>query len=226
MTRLLAALGMIIVVPVYGRVLDFHTDIRAAKSGELTVTERLTLQVDDRHPYSVLLRDLPAEAKLVDIIRNGHPETYKSEKSPARLRVRIGSSTLDHGRHTYQLQYRTPRPRPPGGALDELAWRIDSGDYRVERITAEITLPALVPARDIRVVAASDQQTFVRDGRAAFRSTRALAPGEAMTIALRFPHGIVASPRFAYGGLLIVLALLLVTAAVLYWLQKESGTEP
>lgn len=217
---------MLIAVPAYARVLDFHTDIRAAKSGELTVTERLTLEVDERRPHTVLLRDLPSEAKLVDIIRNGHPEAYSSEKLTERLRVRIGKSALDQGRHTYQLTYRTPRPRPPGGGLDELAWRIDGGEYGVERITAEIMLPARVPARDIKILASSDQQTFVRDGRAAFRSTRALAPGEAMTVALRFPHGVVASPRFAYGGLVIVLVLLLLTAAVLYWLKKKSGTEP
>lgn len=226
MTRAWILAGLLAAAPLHARMLDFHTDIRASKSGELTVTERLTLEVDDRRPHSILLRELPADARIVDIVRNGHPEAHAAEKAAERLRVRIGKSTLDHGRHTYQLVYRTHRPRPPGGGLDELAWRIDGGDYGIERITAEVTLPASVPARDIKVVGAKDLQTFVRDGRAAFRSTRALGPGEAMTIALRFPHGVVASPRFAYGGLLIVLALLLLTAAVLYWLQKKSGTEP
>jgi hypothetical protein len=213
-------------LPVHSKVLDLHADIRAARSGELTVTERLTLEVDDRRPHSILQRELPVDARIVDVIRNGHPEGYTSEKRAERLRLRIGKSALDHGRHTYQLTYRAPRPRPPGGGLDELAWRIDGGDYGVERITAEITLPVRVPALDIRIVGAKDQQSFVRDGRAAFRSTRALAPGEAMTVALRFPHGVVASPRFAYGGLVMVLSLLLLTAAVLYRLKKKSGTEP
>jgi hypothetical protein len=214
---------MLAALPLHARVLDFHTDIRASKTGELTVTERLTLEVDDRRPYSVLLRELPPQARIVDIVRNGHPEPYASEKASERLRLRIGKSTLDHGRHTYQLTYRTPRPKPPGGGLDELAWRIDGGDYGVERITAEVTLPASVPRRDIRIVAAKDQQTFVRDGRAAFRSTRALAPGEAMTIALRFPHGVVAAPRFAYGGLLMVAVLLTVAAFALYRLRKAAA---
>ena len=208
------------------RAVDLHTDIRVAKSGELTVTERITLEVDERRPHSTLLRELPPGASIVEVIRNGRPEAYTTEKLPERLRVRIGKSVLDPGRHTYQLTYRTPRPRPPGGGLDELAWRIDGGDYGIERITAEITLPARVPARDIKVLASSDQQSFVREGRAAFRSRRALAPGEAMTVALRFPHGVVASPRFAYGGLLVVLVLLLLTAAVLWWLKKTSGTQP
>ena len=219
MKRIVLMGALACALPVHSKILDFHTDIRAAKSGELTVIERLTLEVDDRRPHSLLLRDLPAEAKLVDIIRNGHPEPYTSEKFAERLRVRIGKAPLDHGRHTSQLTYRTPRPRPPGGGLDELAWRIDGGDFGIERVTAEITLPATVPARDIRIVASKDQQTFVRDGRAAFRSTRALAPGDVMTIALRFPHGVVASPRFNYGGLVIVLGLLLLTAAVLYRLK-------
>ena len=216
--RIALLVALLAALPAYGRLLDFHTEIRAAKSGELTVTERLTLEVDERRPHTVLLRDLPSDAKLVDIIRNGHPEGYTTDGQ----RVRIGKSALDHGRHTYQLTYRTPRPRPPGGGLDELAWRIDGGDYGVERITVEIMLPATVPARDIKIVAAKDQQSFVRDGRAAFRSTRPLGPGEAMIVALRFPHGVVASPRFAYGGPAMVLVLLLLTAGVLYWLKLKS----
>lgn len=219
-------LGMLVALPVQGRMLDFHTDIRASKSGELTVTERLTLQVDERRPHSILLRELPPDARIAEVVRNGHPEAHAAEKAAERLRVRIGKSTLDHGRHTYQLVYRTQRPRPPGGGLDELAWRIDAGGYGIDRVTAEVTLPASVPAREIKVAGAKDLQTFVRDGRAAFRSTRALRPGEAVTIALRFPHGVVASPRFAYGGLLVVLALLLLSAAALYWMKKKSGTEP
>jgi hypothetical protein len=215
--------GLLAAAPLHARILDFHADIRASKSGELTVTERLSLEVDERRPHSILLRELPADARIVDIVRNGHPEAHAAEQAAERLRVRIGKSTLDQGRHTYQIVYRTHRPRPPGGALDELAWRIDGGDYGIERITAEVTLPAGVPARDIKVVGAKDQQTFVRDGRAAFRSTRALGPGEAMTIALRFPHGVVASPRFAYGGLLMVLVLLMLAAAVLYWLRITSA---
>ena len=29
------------------RVVDFHSDVRLARSGELSVTERITLEVDD-----------------------------------------------------------------------------------------------------------------------------------------------------------------------------------
>jgi len=217
MRRIVLMAALAGALPVQSKVLDFHTDIRAARSGELTVTERLTLEVDERRPYTVLLRDLPADARIVDVIRNGHPEAYTTDGR----RLRIGRSALDHGRHTYQLTYRTPRPRPPGGELDELAWRIEGGDYGAERITVEIMLPQRVPARDIRIVPAKDQQSFVRDGRAAFRSTRALGPGEAMSVALRFPHGVVASPRFAYGGIAIVLVLLLLSAAVLYGIRKN-----
>lgn len=186
--------------PAHSRVLDFHTDIRVAKSGELTVTERLTLEVDDRQPHSILLRELPAAANVVDVIRNGYPEPYTAEPLPERLRLRVGGAPLDHGRHLYQITYRAPREYPRERGLDELAWRLDGGGFGVERVTAEVTLPATVPARDIRVEAAKDQQSFVRDSRAAFRSTRPLAPQEAM----------------------IVLVGLALAALVLYYLKKGS----
>jgi len=72
------------------RVVDFHSDIRIARSGELAVTERITLEVDDRHPHSVLRRELRGPATVSDVIRNGHPEVWTLEadagSAPVRLR--------------------------------------------------------------------------------------------------------------------------------------------
>jgi hypothetical protein len=60
-----------------------------------------------------------------------------------------------------------------------------------------------------------EYQSFLRDGRAAFRSAK-----EPMTISVRFPKGVVAAPAFDYRGLLLVLAGLACTAGVLVGLRR------
>jgi len=200
------------------RVVDFHSDIRIARNGELSVTERITLEVDDRQPHSVLRRELLAPIVVVDVIRNGHPEPWLLEPDGDGARLRIGKpgAALPHGRHTYQIAYRSQRQVRFLDAHDELHWRLGPA----ERITAEIVLPSSVPRREIRADAGKDAQSFVRDGRAAFRAMRAIAPHEEVMVVVRFPKDVVSQPKTEYRGLLAVFLLLVATAAVLLKLQR------
>jgi hypothetical protein len=204
--------------PAVSRVVDFHSDIRIARDGELTVIERITLEVDDRQPHSVLRRELRAPASVRDVVRNGHPEPWTVEPGDA-VRLRIGKPgvPLAHGRHTYQIAYSSRDQVRFLDGHDELQWRLGPG----ERITAEIVLPSGVPAREIRAEAGKDAQSFVRDGRAAFRTLRPVAPHEEVTVLVRFPKNVVSAPRLDYRGLLAVLMLLSLTASVLYWMKRE-----
>jgi hypothetical protein len=104
-------------------------------------------------------------------------------------------------------------------AHDELHWRLGPA----ERITAEIVLPSSVPRREIRTDAGKDAQSFVRDGRAAFRAMRAIAPHEKVMVVVRFPKNVVSQPKTDYRGLLVVLALLASAAGVLLRLKTLSG---
>ena len=203
------------------RVVDFHSDIRIARNGELTVTERITLEVDDRQPHSVLRRELRAPVAVADVIRNGHPEPWLLEPDGDGARLRIGKpgAALAHGRHTYQIAYRSQRQVRFVDGHDELHWRLGPA----ERITAEIVLPSSVPAREIRTDAGKDAQSFVRDGRAAFRAMRAIAPHEEVMVVVRFPKNVVSEPGTEYRGLLAVLVLLGSAAGVLVRLKKLSA---
>ena len=202
---------------VHARVVDFHSDIRIAKSGELTVTERITVELKAKSPG--LERDLPQGSRIVDVIRNGHPEPYTLEDS----RLRVGKEPLPPGRHLYQIAYRSTRNVLfPDGGYDELHWKLAAA----ERVTAEVTLPARVPARDIRARADGEYQSFIRDGRVAFRST------QPVTIVVRFPKDVVTAPALGqrlrwlfddYKGLLAVLGIVGVAAAVLWRLRILSA---
>ena len=207
--------------PAVSRIVDFHSDIRIARDGELSVTERITLEVDDRQPHSVLRRELRAPFVVKDVIRNGYPETWALETQGDEPSLRIGKPgvALPHGRHTYQIAYRSREQVRFLRDYDELQWRLGPG----ERITAEIVLPSSVPARQIQAEAGKDAQSFVRDGRAAFRAMRPIAPHEEVTVAVRFPKNVVYPPRVDWRGLLFVLLLLALSAAVLYRLRILSA---
>ena len=200
------------------RVVDFHSDIRIARNGELTVTERITLEVDDRQPHSVLRREMRAPIVVADVIRNGHPEPWLLEPDGDGARLRIGKpgAALPHGRHTYQIAYRSRNGVRFLDAHDELHWRLGPA----ERITVEIVLPSSVSRREIRADAGKDAQSFVRDGRAAFRAMRAIAPHEEVMVVVRFPKDVVSQPKTEYRGLLAVFLLLVATAGVLLKLQR------
>ena len=176
MRRLL--IGLFLATPAQAGILDLHTEIRIAKNGELVVTERITVQSRDKSPG--LERELPNEARIIDVVHNGHPATYLHEG--ARLRT---DAPLLNGRHLYQITYRAPLRIAMFGEQDALQWRLEGAEH----MTAEIFLPSSVPARQINVEASSaNYQSFVREGRVAFRTL------EPITLSVRFPKGVIQDP--------------------------------
>jgi hypothetical protein len=204
-------------LPAQGRVLDLHSEIRVAKSGELTVTERITVEVREKTPR--LERRLPRDSRVAEVIRDGHPEKYVLDGE----RLRLGPAALPEGRHLYQITYRATRRIAFLGDHDALHWSLRGG----ERMTAEVVLPSSVPARQIKVEASGGEyQSLVRDGRAAFRSQDGIA------LVVRFPKGVVDEPGVAqrahwlfsdYFGASLVLVILALTAWTLLQLKKLSA---
>jgi hypothetical protein len=204
-------LGILFSTPAESRVVDIHAEIRVAKSGELTVTERIT--VEGRNKADAVQLELPPGARVVEVVRNGHAEGYALDGA----RLRLGGAPLPEGRHLYQVTYRAARRIAFLGDHDALHWSLKGG----ERITAEVILPAGVPARQIKVEATGGSygfQSFTRDGRAAVRSQ------EEAAVVVRFPKGVVAEPGIGqrahwffsdYFGALLVAALLVGTFGVL-----------
>ena len=178
--------GIAFALPAHARVLDLHSEIRVAKSGELAVTERVTEETR----------------------KDGRPE-----------------------RRTRQVTYRAARRIAFLGDHDALHWDLKGG----ERMTAEVILPASVPARQIKVevvpgapgAQGGEVQSFVSDGRAAFRSQQPIA------FVVRFPKGVVAAPGLGeragwffsdYFGIVVVAALLAFTALVLYRIRINCAS--
>jgi len=215
--------GVLCAVPVHARVLDLHTEIRLEKSGELTITERITVEARKDTPR--LERELPPGVRVVDLVRDGHPDSYAMDGSMLRA-----GGALTEGRHLYQVTYRAGRRIAFLGDHDALHWNLKGAQH----MTAEVILPASVPSRQIKaeVVTSApsaqggEYQSFVRDGRAAFRSEQPIA------FVVRFPKGVIAEPGIGeragwffsdYFGMVVVAALLAFTALVLHRIRLNSA---
>jgi len=208
---------LLFALPSSARVVDVHAEIRVAKNGELTVTERIT--VDARRKATAPVRELPSTARVAEVIRDGHPASYVMDGATLRL-----STPMSDGRHLYQVTYHSARRINHLGDHDALHWSAKDS----ERITAEVILPAGVPAREIKAEGKGvEYQSFVRDGRAAFRAR------DYMSIVVRFPKGVVVEPgvlgRVVWfledvAGLLIVSIGLGLTALLLHRIKRLAFT--
>jgi uncharacterized membrane protein YgcG len=203
------------------RVTAFHSDIHIAANGSLTVTETIEVQAEGKQIRRGILRDFPTDYRdrfgnrvtvpleVLKVTRNGAPESFALERLSNGTRIRIGeaSRNLQPGKHVYSIVYGSARQIGFFDRHDELYWNVNGTGWTLafDRITAEVWLPARVPAGDIKVEAFTGPQgarghdfnAFVRHGSAAFRATRPLAPGEGMTISVAFPKGVVAQPSGA-----------------------------
>jgi uncharacterized membrane protein YgcG len=200
------------------RVLDFHSDIRIAADGTLTVTEMIAVQVEGREIRRGILRDFPTDYRdargarvivpfeVLRVLRDDAPEPYALERRANGVRVRIGRPEvmLSQGRHSYEIRYRTARQIGYFPDHDELYWNVNGNGwtFAFDSISAEARLPGNVPAASLKAEAYTgpfgaqgrDYEAFTQDGAAAWRSTRPFAPHEGMTIVLSFPKGVVARP--------------------------------
>ena len=215
------------------RVLDFHSELRVARDGALSVTEILTVQSDGGKVRGGVERRFALPLEELTVTRNGRPVPFERERiaGGVRIRMRDASAVLQPGEHEYRIAYRTARKIGFFEQHDELRWNVNGsgGELPFERLSAEVRLPEPVPAGELEVRAHTgspggrgrDYQAFVRPGSAALRVTRPLAPGEPFSIAVAFPKGVVAEPGLAeraaawvdsHRALALALAVLLVLA--------------
>jgi hypothetical protein len=217
---LLALLAAALPAAAEERVLDFHSDIRIGADGGLFVSERIEVQVEGREIKRGILRDFPTDYRdragarvrvpfqVVAVSRNGSTEMWTVQKFGNGERIRIGNAAvmLPRGKHVYEITYRTSRQLGWFKDHDELYWNVNGNGwtFAMDRISADVALPAAVPADKLKLEAYTgsqgergrDYQAEAREGGASFRTTRALGPRQGLTIVVEFPKGIVQEPTF------------------------------
>jgi len=202
------------------RILSFNSNIEIGAKGELTVLETIVVQVEGREIKRGILRDFPTDYQdrygrkvtvpfdVISVRREGQSENYALQRQTNGVSVRIGNASvmLPHGRHTYEIAYRTNYQVGFFDQHDELYWNVNGNGwtFAMDEISADVSVRPDLAADKIKVEAYTgpfgakgrDYRAQAVDGGASFRTTRRLAPGEGLTIVIMFPKGIIAAPTW------------------------------
>ena len=222
-TRLLALLAAALAFLLPGaaladeRIVSWRSDIAVRADGALDVSETIRVNVEGNQIQHGVFRDFPTtygkDGRRVrvgfdvhSVERDGTPEPYDTQRGGNGVRVRIGSGDkyLDHGEHTYTINYTTTRQLGFFDGYDELYWNVTGNGWAfpIDRAEAHIRLPQPVPFGAERAVYTGPQRATGRyaevvsegPGEILFRTTMPLQPYEGLTVAVRWPKGVVAEP--------------------------------
>jgi uncharacterized membrane protein YgcG len=197
---------------------NFASNVTLRTDGSVAVTEVVDVTAEGIEIRRGIYRDIPtflinpdgsrlrASLRVEGVERGGRPEPYNVEQlGNGFVRIRIGDADvfLEDGRHRYTIRYTMTRMVRQFADHDELYWNA-TGNYWAFPIlsaVAAITLPDGAVIADLAgytgEVGSTEQAvriTRTSDTTATFRTTRALAAGEGLTVAAMFQKGIIAEP--------------------------------
>jgi len=201
------------------RITQFASDITINRDASLRVTETITVRAEGRNIRRGIYRDFPTtyedrlgnrirvRFEVLDVRRNDASEPWSVENLSNGVRVRIGSANrfLVTGSHVYAITYRTTRQLGFFADYDELYWNVTGNGWGFP-IDAAIATVHLPPGAQIVQEAAytgrqgergADFATATLTDTRIYRTTRTLAPGEGLTIAVAWPKGHVTEPTGA-----------------------------
>ena len=199
------------------RIVSWRSDIAVRADGALDVTETIRVNVEGNQIQHGIFRDFPTTYgkdgrrvqvgfDVASVERDGQAEPYDTQRNGNGVRVQIGSGDkyLDYGEHTYTIHYTTTRQLGFFDGYDELYWNVTGNGWAFPIDTAEthIRLPQPVPFGPERAVYTGPQGAtgyaakVVSEGpgEIVFRTTEPLGPYEGLTLAVRWPKGVVAEP--------------------------------
>jgi uncharacterized membrane protein YgcG len=204
------------------RILDYDVDVRITPDGALDVAERITVRAEGSQIRRGIYRDFPTRYRdrygnrvvvdldVLGVTRNGEVEPWFTENVANGVRINTGDDDFlpAPAEHTYVLRYRTTRQLGYFADHDELYWNaIGTGwVFPIEAGRVEVRLPAPVPVQELTAEGYTGYQgargadyiaEVTEPGVARWRTTRALAPQEGLTIVLSFPKGLIPAPGVA-----------------------------
>ena len=197
---------------------SFDADVAVAKDGELTVTETIRVRAEHNAIRHGIFRDFPlffrdadgsqheVTFSILSLSRDGYAEPYHTERLSGFVRIYAGAkdTLVSYGEHTYVLRYRTGRQLRWFDGKAELNWNVTgnfwnfpiyaaryrlrlAGNAKVGRWTA---YTGRLGARGIDWAGGVDY-----DGTLSVMATRALNPGEGLTVVAELPDGAVEPPN-------------------------------
>ena len=203
------------------RILSYDSDILVLSDGTIEVTETIRVLAEGRQIRRGIFRDYPIRFENAagddvmvvyeprSVLRDGVPEEFFSEPRGDSVRTYFGSASrlLDPGQYEYVYRYTAGRMLGFFDDYDELYWNVTGHDWAfpIDSVTATVRFDFEMPVESLSHSAyvgrlraqgsASDYNASIEAGsRVLFRSTRALAVNEGMTIAVGWPKDLVTAP--------------------------------
>jgi len=201
------------------RILSYHSEIAVAADAGMEVTETIRVRTEGKRIRHGIYRDFPTryrdaggnrvrvEFTPLAVTRDGVAEPFRTEALGNGTRVYAGSKdvTLEPGEYTFAIRYRTTRQLGFFDDHDELYWNVTGNgwDFPIDEASATVSLPGAIMPASMTIEGYTGPQgtkgqdlvaTIEGPSRVAIRTTRALAPGEGLTLVVTFPKGVVAEP--------------------------------
>ena len=196
------------------RILSWHSEIVVEKSGDLLVTETITVRAEGNRIKRGIFRDLPVQREgkgglrttkrfaVLSVKRGGKRENYKRERIKNGLRIRIGNKDkfLREGEvYTYEIVYRTARQLYLEKKRDTLYWNVNGTEWEfpTDKVSATVVLPDGIYGTKVwGYTGKLGEQgedytaTLTRTG-ATIEATRPFEKKENLTVVLEWPPGLL-----------------------------------
>lgn len=200
------------------KILLFRSFINVNPDSSVTVTETIKVNSTGDQIKRGIYRDFPTRYKdrygnnyvvafnVVEVLRDGQPESYHFESLNNGVRIYIGKSDvyLSPGEYTYTLSYTTNRQLGFFKDHDELYWNVTGNGwvFPIESAEAIVQLPYGAATRAemdgyTGPKGAKDKNFETRkdeNGKNILRTTRALNSYEGFTIVVSWPKGYIREP--------------------------------
>ena len=225
MGRLAAALALMLLlalpssVQAREQILHFKSLLEVQKNGDVIVTETITVQAEGRQIKRGIYRDLPfryvdrkgkhhkSGVKVITVDSDVTGDAHFTKREGEYLRIYAGEKNrfLSLGTYTYTFQYSMVGHVGFFDAFDEIYWNVTGNrwSFPINQVTARIVVPEGAKIQQTagytgrRGETGTDYDTHMAsDNIVEFRSTRQLARGEGMTVAVGWPKGFIVEPSF------------------------------
>jgi uncharacterized membrane protein YgcG len=198
------------------RITDFDVDIRVERSGDMVITETITIIAEGDQIRRGIFRELPArytfmgvsqayDYDLIGVTRDGVADQVTTLREGNAITWRIGQADvfLDPGQYEYRLDYRVRnqlRRHEGEDARDEVYWNATGTywNFPIEKAQATIRFPDAARIVDTSVYtgtrrnAASNASIETNGSTVIFKTTQPLPRKAGLTISASIAPGVIA----------------------------------
>ncbi|MBF0249443.1 MAG: DUF2207 domain-containing protein [Alphaproteobacteria bacterium] len=198
-------------------ILSFDSRIAVDKDAGITITETIQVRAEGREIKRGIYRDLPTVSKTADdgtrrtvyhidrVLRDGAPiATFETGEGGGR-RIHFGSKDIyiDPGVYTYTFVYRVPHQVAFLADVEGIYWNVTGNAWAFPILSASATVEAPPGAEIVQHSAYTGRHGEAGADFTAgvstpstlqVATTRALRPGEGLTVAVGWPPGAVTQP--------------------------------